>query len=194
MNDLVKILEAATENGKPVSPDFLPLVYDELRILARQLMAREDPRQTLQPTALVHEAWLSISTDKAWTWNDRAHFFRSAALAMRHILVDRARAKASLKRGANPEILELFEHGLDIVDSSMDERILLVDELMNRLKLTDPETERLVTLKFFGGLTHEEIAAMEGVTVRTIERHWAYAKAKMFRMLQTLQNEEPGTV
>lgn len=190
LNDLVKILHAATEKGRPLSPEFLPLVYDELRALARNLMSREDPGQTLQPTALVHEAWISISKGNEWSWSDRTHFFRAAAMAMRHILVDRARIKATLKKGEKPEILDIFEHGLEIEDASIDERVLLVDELMKRLERSDPESERLVTLKFFGGLTNEEIAAMEGVTVRTIERHWAYAKAKMFRMFKKLREEE----
>lgn len=147
-------------------------------------MSQAEPGHTLQATALVHEAWIKLSGDEERSWSDRSHFFRAAAQAMRHILVDRARAKASLKRGENPEFLDISIHGLDVADTTLDERVLLVDEMMNRLEQEDPESVRVISLKFFGGLTNKEIAAMDGVTERTVERHWAYAKTLLYQMIR----------
>ena len=175
MNDIRRILEAASQHGGQVSSELLPLVYDELRALAARGLASEREGQTLQATALVHEAWLRLSGDEEMQWNDRAHFFRAAAQAMRRILVDRARAKASLKRGENRELLDI--QGLDI-------EVLLVDEMMDRMEERDPDSARVITLKFFGGLTNKEIAEMDGVTERTIERQWAYARAKLLQMIR----------
>ena len=182
MSELTRILQSASGGGCPVSAELLPLVYDELRNLAQKRLAREAPGQTLQATALVHEAWISLAGNEERSWIDRGHFFRAAAQAMRHILVDRARAKASLKRGANPEIIDI--EGLDIADTTIDERVLLVDEMMTRLEQVDPESVRVITLKFFGGLTNKEIAAMDGVAERTVERYWAFARAKLLRMIR----------
>ena len=150
------------------------------------------PGQTLQATALVHEAWLKLSRDEERTWNDRSHFFRAAAQAMRHIVVDRARAKATQKRGENPDMISIEVHGLDVEDTTLDERVLQVDEMMNRLEQEDPESVRLISLKFFGGLTNKEIAAMDGVTERTIERHWAFARARLFQMIRKDSVDDSG--
>ncbi len=181
MSELTKILESASGSGRPAA-ELLPLVYDELRNLARKKLAKEDQGQTLQATALAHEAWLSLAGNEERSWSDRSHFFRAAAQAMRHILVDRARAKARLKRGARPEIVDI--EGLDIADTTIDERVLLVDEMMTRLERVDPESVRVITLKFFGGLSNKEIAAMDGVAERTVERYWAFARAKLLRMIR----------
>jgi RNA polymerase sigma factor (TIGR02999 family) len=182
MVDIREILESVKRTGTPVSAEMLPLVYDELRNLAAGYMAREVSGQTLQPTALVHEAWLRLTKEDARLWSDRAHFFRAAAQAMRHILVDRARAKASLKRGANAKTLNVY--GLDLADATMDERVLLVDEMLDRLEKENPEGALVISLKFFGGLTEKEIAAMHGVTERTVRRQWAYARTRLFQMLR----------
>lgn len=184
MKELTRILESASGSGSLISSELLPLVYDELRSLARKRMANASAGETLQATALVHEAWLKISADDEKLWCDRAHFFRTAAQAMRHILVDRARAKASQKRGENPEMVEIEAHGLEVAAASMDERVLLVDEMMRRLEEEEPDCVRVISLKFFGGLTNAEIAAMDEVTERTVERRWAYAKARLFRMMR----------
>ena len=165
-----------------MSAELLPLVYDELRNLAKKRLAREDPGQTLQATALVHEAWISLAGGEERSWSDRSHFFRAAAQAMRHILVDRARAKARLKRGAKPEIVDI--EGLDIFDTTINERVLLVDVMLTRLEQVVPESVRVITLKFFGGLSNKEIAAMDGVGERTVERYWAFARAKLLRMIR----------
>ena len=190
LNELTKLLQSASGNGRLVAAELLPLVYDELRTLARQRLSREAPGQTLQATALVHEAWLKLSGEEERSWSDRAHFFRAAAQAMRHILVDRARSKASLKRGKNAELLDI--HDFDVADTSIDERVLLVDEMMSRLEQEDPDSVRVISLKFFGGLTNKEIATVDGVTERTVERHWAYAKAKLFQMIREEAGEESG--
>ncbi|MES2571418.1 MAG: ECF-type sigma factor [Verrucomicrobiota bacterium] len=190
MSELTRILQSASGSGSLVSAELLPLVYDELRSLARSRMSKAEPGQTLQATALVHEAWIKISGDEERSWSDRAHFFRAAAQAMRHILVDRARAKARLKRGENLELLDIHVHGLDVANTTLDERVLLVDETMSRLEQEDPESGRVISLKFFGGLTNKEIAAMDGVAERTVERHWAYAKARLFQMIRE-ETEKP---
>lgn len=188
-NEIMRILEVASgsQGERPVSSELLPLVYDELRNLAAQRISQQAPGQTLQATALVHEAWLRLVGDEDRDWTDRAHFFRAAAMAMRSILVDRARAKSRLKRNARREFVNL--EALDVADTSLDERVLLVDEMMERLEQDDPVSARVISLKFFGGLTNKEIAAMDRVTERTVERQWAYAKARFFQMV----SEDEGT-
>ncbi len=192
LSELTRILETAGGSARPLSAELLPLVYDELRNIARERMSNLAPGQTLQPTALVHEAWLKLSSDEARAWNDRTHFFRAAAQAMRQILVDRARAKATHKRVVNPEAFEM--QSFDLADATLDERVLLVDEMMARLEQEEPDSVRLITLKFFGGLTNQEIAAMDGVAERTVERHWAYAKALLYQMIREETGDETATV
>ena len=191
MDALTRILQSASGSGSLVSAELLPLVYDELRNLARKRMSEQSPGETLQATALVHEAWIKISGNEERSWSDRSHFFRAAAQAMRHILVDRARAKARLKRGENVELLDISVHGFEVADTTLDERVLLVDEMMGRLEQEDPESVRVISLKFFGGLTNKEIAAMDGVAERTVERHWAYAKARLFQMIREETGNDP---
>lgn len=164
------------------SEELLPLVYDELRQLAAARMAGERPGQTLQPTALVHEAWMRLSDQDGRNWNDRAHFFRAAAQAMRRILVDRAREKSSLKRGEGVKALDIAE--FDLADTNRDDRVLLIDEMLERLEGEDPDGARVVSMKFFGGLTEKEIAEIHCVTERTVRRQWAYARARLFQMIQ----------
>ena len=188
VSNIRKILESATPTCSRVSSELLPLVYDELRVLAAKRLRNEKDEQTLQPTALVHEAWLSISGNEERFWDNRRHFFRAASQAMRHILVDRARARDTQKRGARPEMIDI--EGLDIADASVDERVLMVDEMMTKLERDDPDSVRLITLKFFGGLTHKEIAEMDGVTERTVERNWAFVKAKLYRMIRRETGDE----
>ena len=192
LSELTRILETAGGSALPMSAELLPLVYDELRNVARARMSNLAPGQTLQPTALVHEAWLKLSSEEGRVWNDRAHFFRAAAQAMRQILVDRARAKATSKRAVNPEVFEMQQ--FDLADATLDERVLLVDEMMKRLEADEPDSVRLITLKFFGGLTNQEIAAMDGVTERTVERHWAYAKALLYQMIREETGDEAASV
>mgnify|MGYP000047140987 CR=1 FL=1 len=181
MSDISKILEASTVQGRPVSGDLLPLIYDELRSLAAKKLPKGRSEQTIQATALVHEAWLRLGGDESLEWNDRAHFFRAAALAMRNILVDRARRKAAIKHGGDQERLSA-DH-VNLAAASQDERVLLVNDVLEQLELEHPDRAQVVSLKFFGGLTNKEIAAVQGVAEKTVERHWAYAKARLYQMI-----------
>lgn len=181
MTELTQILKAV-ERGEENSTDRLfALVYDELRRIAAAKMAQEPAYQTLQPTALVHEAWLRLSREEEARWQNRGHFFAAAAEAMRRILIERARKKARPKHGGDRQRVEI--EGLEIADSTPDEKILLVDEALERLQREDPEKARVVVLKFFGGLTNLEVAETLKVTERTIERQWAFAKAWLFESI-----------
>jgi RNA polymerase sigma factor (TIGR02999 family) len=187
-----KGIESEQRPGDGMSgEELLPVVYDELRRLAASRLAREAAGATLQPTALVHEAWLRVSGHQDRNWVDRSHFFRTAALAMRRILVDRARQKASLKGGGEGG-REIFAFSPDFNDATPDDRLLLIDECLQRLEKEDPDSARIVLLKFFAGLTNQEAANTLGVNVRTIERQWAYAKAALFQMVRELQSHETG--
>lgn len=180
--DITRMLEAASGEGKLPSEDLLPLVYDELRSLASAGMSRENPGHTLQATALVHEAWLRLAGNEPRQWNDRAHFFRTAAQVMRRILVDRARQKASVKHGGTHTRVDIND--VNLAESTPDDRILLVNEALGKLEKKDPEAAQIITMKFFGGLTNREIAESLGISDRTVDRRWNFAKANLFRMLE----------
>lgn len=182
MSEITLVLQAVGRGESRASEELLPLVYDELRQLAAARMAHEAAGQTLQPTALVHEAWLRLVTEGDRSWQNRAHFFRAAAQAMRRILVDRARHKSSLKCGGDRQRLNIED--LDLAAATPDDKILLIDDALARLEAEDPESARVITLKFFGGLTNKEAAKTLGVTERTVEREWAYAKACLYEMIQ----------
>lgn len=160
----------------------LPLVYAELRRLAAARMVQEAPGQTLQPTALVHEAWLRLVSDSDRTWENRGHFFAAAAEAMRRILIERARQRSRLKHGGGQVRLNIED--LELADTTPEDKIVLIDEALSQLKIEDPELERLVVLKYFGGLDREEIAQSLNLSTRTFDRQWAYAKAWLFRYIQ----------
>lgn len=182
MSEITLLLEAVDRGESRAAEELLPLVYDELRHLAAARLNRAAGGQTLQPTALVHEAWLRLVNQGDRSWNNRAHFFRAAAQAMRHILVDMSRHKASLKGGSGRERLSLDD--VNLAATGPDDRILLVDEALARLEAEDPDSARLVTLKFFGGFTNQETARMLGLSERTLERQWAYAKGCLFELIQ----------
>jgi RNA polymerase sigma factor (TIGR02999 family) len=182
MSDVTHILVEASRGNPQATDELLPLVYEELRRIAAARMAQEAAGQTLQPTALVHEAWLRMVGEGARTWQNRAHFFGAASEAMRRILIDNARRKSRLKRGGDQQRIDLEE--VDLAAASPDDKILLIDEALERLKAEDEEKGRIVVMKFFGGLTNQEVAQNLGVTERTVERQWAYAKAWMFRQIQ----------
>ncbi len=181
MNDLTLLLQSVGGGVSSPSNELLPLVYQELRRHAAVRMAHELPGQTLQPTALVHEAWLRMVGGGNQRWQNRAHFFGAAAEAMRRILIERARRRAALKRGANAERLNLDE--VELPAASPDEKAVLIDEALEELRQRDPAKAQVVMLKFFGGRTNQEVAEMMGVTERTVERHWAFAKVWLFEAI-----------
>jgi len=182
-NDITQVLQAVRNGQHPASMELLPLVYSELRRLASSRMAQEAAGQTLQATALVHEAWLRMVGDGDRTWENRAHFFGAAAEAMRRILIENARRKSRLKRGGGQTRLDIED--LNLAEATPDDKILLMDEALEQLRSEDPEKARIVVLKFFGGLTNQEVAGTVGTTERTVERQWAYAKAWLFRKIRS---------
>jgi RNA polymerase sigma factor (TIGR02999 family) len=184
MGEVTLILQAIGRGEKYTSEDLIPLVYDELRRLAAVRLANEAAGQTLQPTALVHEAWVRLTENNAQAWENRAHFFAAAAEAMRRILIDRARRKSSSKHGGGQERVDIEK--IDLAGALPDETILLVDEALERFKVENPEAAQIVIFKFFGGLTNEEIVAITGKSDRTIRRQWDYAKAWLFKCMQDL--------
>ncbi len=182
MSDITLMLGAVARGQKQASEDLLPLVYEELRRLAALRMAHEAAGHTLQPTALVHEAWLQLVGDGERSWQNRAHFFGAAADAMRRILIDKARRKARIKHGGGQTRLNIQE--IDLAETTPDDNVLLIDEALRQLEDEDPEQARVVVLKFFGGLTNLEVAETLGIGERTVERQWACAKARLFRWLR----------
>jgi RNA polymerase sigma factor (TIGR02999 family) len=179
MSDITLVLQSMSQDQSAGSEKLLPLVYEELRRLAAARMAQEAAGQTLQPTALVHEAWLRLVGDGDRTWQNRAHFFGAAAEAMRRILIERARRKARLKRGSGQAPLNIDD--FELTAPPPDERVLLVEEALQKLEAHDPSLARIVTLKFFGGLTNQEVGEVLGVGERTVLNHWSYAKAWLLR-------------
>lgn len=178
MSDVTLVLDAINRGESQASEELLPLVYDELRRIAAARMAQESAGHTLQPTALVHEVWLRLTGGQKQSWENRAHFFGAAAEAMRRILIERARRKSRLKRGSGQALLDIAD--LDVIAVMPDDKILLVDEALEQLKLEDPEKSKVVMLKFFAGLTNEQVAEIMNVNERTVRRQWEFAKAWLF--------------
>lgn len=180
MHDITRILSAIEQGDPRTSEQLLPLVYEELRQLARQRLAREMPGQTLQATALVHEAYLRLANaQQAQAWDSRGHFFAAAAEAMRRILVDVARLKGSDRRGGGRKGFELLDG--DLLTFAMSDEILDLDEALTRLGEMDGRAAELVKLRVFAGMTIEEAASHLGVSPRTANRSWAYARAWLGR-------------
>jgi RNA polymerase sigma factor (TIGR02999 family) len=181
---MTQITQALQEldRGGSAADDLLPLVYNDLRRQAGAQMAREAAGQTLQPTALLHEAWLRLTRDGATAWQNRAHFFGAAAEAMRRILIENARRKSRLKRGANPVRVDFDQ--LELAAADEEEKLLLIDDALEQLRAQDAEKAQVVVLKFFGGRTNREVAEILGVTERTVERHWAYAKVWLYQCIR----------
>ncbi len=182
MSDVTRILSAIDQGEPHAAEQLLPIVYDELRKLAAAKLAQEKPGQTLQATALVHEAYLRlVDAERVQQWNSRGHFFAAAAEAMRRILVEQARRKKSDKAGGGWQRQELLDAEL-AVDSTGDD-LFAVDEALSNLAATHPRAARLVHLRFFLGQTLEEAAAHLGLQIRTAYRDWAYARAWLRREL-----------
>jgi RNA polymerase sigma factor (TIGR02999 family) len=184
MSEVTRLLDAAAGGDGRAAAELLPLVYDELRELAAARMAAESPGQTIQPTALVHEAYLRlIGPDPGQHWNSRGHFFAAAAEAMRRILINRARDKGRLKRGGGRRRLEL-DHLTD-PGTATDEDLLDLDDALTRLATAYPAAVKLVELRFFAGLSLDDAAAALGMARRTADRQWAFARAWLFDALGT---------
>lgn len=165
--------------------NLLVMVYDELRRLAAMQMGRQNGGvQTLQPTALVHEAWLRLSSANSGQWKDQQHFFRTAAVAMRQILVDRARGRNALKRGGGARV-DLESAGEIAPEQDPEAHLLIMDDCLARMEIDHPECARVVQLKFFAGLSNQETAEMLGASLRTVERQWAFARAKLYQMIRS---------
>jgi RNA polymerase sigma factor (TIGR02999 family) len=189
MSEVTQILHAIEQGDAKAADELLPLVYQELRRLAAHKMANEAPGQTLQPTALVHEAYLRlVGANQPQQWEGRGHFFAAAAEAMRRILVDRAREKKALKRGGNWERVEI--DAVELLSPMPDEELLVLDEALNRLATVDTRAAEMVKLCFFVGLTQEEAARELGVSVSTAERVWGFARAWLLREVRKERGAE----
>ena len=181
MPDVSQLLGGAATGDPKAAAELLPLVYDELRKLAAARMAAEAPGQTLQPTALVHEAYLRlVGSAPGQVWNGRTHFFAAAAEAMRRILVDNARRKQGPKHGGGRRRVDLAD---DLAAGESRDHVLEIDEALTRLQAVDPVAARLVELRYFGGLTMGEAADDLGLSVRTAERNWTFARTWIHREL-----------
>jgi RNA polymerase sigma factor (TIGR02999 family) len=176
MTEVTRILSAIEQGDPSAAEQLLPLVYDELRKLAAHRLAREKPGQTLQATALVHEAYLRlVDTEKVQHWNSRGHFFAAAAEAMRRILIGNARRRHAQKRGGQVQRVDL--DALELADRTASEKLLAMEDALTRLAGKDPVKGELVKLRYFAGLTNQEAAAILGISTATADRYWAYARA-----------------
>jgi RNA polymerase sigma factor (TIGR02999 family) len=191
MHEGTRILSAIEQGDPSAAEQLLPLVYEELRKLAAQKMANEKPGQTLQATALVHEAYLRlVDVEKAQHWNSRGHFFAAAAEAMRRILVESARRKRRLKRGGRMRRNDLGE--VEGQGELRHDELLDLDAALARLEQEDPQKASLVRLRFFAGLSQEEAAQVLGLSAVTAKRHWRYARAWLRREMQQGGDASPG--
>jgi len=182
MARVTSLLNKAGAGSLQASTELLPLVYDQLRALAERKMQQERPDQTLQATALVHEAYLRlVDTTKVQLWESRWHFFAAAAESMRRILVEKARRRGRIKRGGEMHRVDLNSLELTIHDPP--DQLIALDDALGELAKKHPEKARLVDLRYFGGLNHEEAARAIGVSVSTADRHWAYARAWLYRRM-----------
>ena len=188
VSEVTRILSAIEEGDPNAAEQLLPLVYEELRLLAAQRLAHEKPGQTLQATALMHEAYLRLTASPGREsgedvrWDHRGHFFATAAEAMRRILLNRARDKKRLKRGGERHRVDL-DH-IEIALDSNDEDLMALDEALTHFAAEDPDAARLVNLRFFAGLTLTDAAASLGLSRRTAERQWTYARAWLYARLR----------
>jgi RNA polymerase sigma factor (TIGR02999 family) len=191
MTEITGILSAIEQGDPHASGQLLPLVYDELRRLAAQRLAQENPGQTLQATALVHEAFLRlVDTEKVQHWNSRGHFFAAAAEAMRRILIEQARRKRRLKHGGDRKRVD-FDEALSIAAGPSQE-LLALDEVLNRLEATDPLAAKVVKLRYFAGLTMPQTAEVLAISLRQAERNWTFAKTWLHRELTQVAASDSG--
>jgi len=187
--DITQLLIDAREGDSTATNELLPLVYDRLRALAQEMMQQERSDHTLQATALVHEAYLKLVDQKRVQWQDRAHFFAVAAQAIRRILVDHARGHGRAKRGGGRAKLTLNEELAATYEEIID--VVALDDALARLAESHPQHARITEMRFFAGLTIEEAAAVLGTSTRTVDRHWRYARAWLFRALSADDRGSP---
>jgi len=190
MSDVTRILEAAQQGDSTAADQLLPLVYGELRRLATHKMASEASGHTLQPTALVHEAWLRLVGNENQKWDGRGHFFAAAAEAMRRILIERARRKRAVRHGGgqSPADVDDFE----IAAPVQDDELLAISEALDKFALRDKQKAELVKLRYFVGLTLEETAEVLGVAVPTASRWWSYSRAWLCQEIERQKNNSRG--
>jgi RNA polymerase sigma factor (TIGR02999 family) len=192
MSEVTRILSAIEKGDPHAAEELLPLVYDELRRLAAQKLAQEKPGQTLQATALVHEAYLRlVDRETQQRWDSRGHFFAAAAEAMRRILVEQARRKGRLKRGHGHKRVDLDQ--MEITTDELGFDIVAVDQALTKLAGKHPEKAELVKLRYFAGCTVAEAANILRISTTTADRHWTYARAWLFRELSPEEGAEPGS-
>lgn len=183
MSDITQILQSLDSGDPTAAEQLLPLVYGELRKLAAAKMAHESPNQTLQPTALVHEAWLRLTGNENVKWNGRAHFFGAAAEAMRRILIDNARRKHAVRHGGNQQRLDIDD--VEIAAPARDEELLAINEALEAFAKVDAPKAELVKLRYFVGLTNEEAAEILGISAPTARHWWNYARAWLYQKIQS---------
>jgi len=195
MSEVTRILNAIEQGDVQASNELLPLVYEELRRLAAQKMSQESPGRTLQATALVHEAYLRLVGSENQKWNGRGHFFAAAAEAMRRILIEDARRRKSLRRGGGHERVDIDEAALSDDRNSVSDELIALDEALEKLSQKDKISADLVKLRYFAGLTGEQVADVLGISHNTADAYWAYARAwlcvEIARDSRTSQNEAP---
>ena len=189
LGDVTQILQSVEQGDSKAAEALLLMVYDELRRLASIRMAKERPGQTLQPTALVHEAWLQLVGERHSTWNSRNHFFKAAAEAMRRILIANARRKRREKHGGHLKRVPIDE--IEVPADADPDTLLLVNEALDRLAERDPVKAELVKLRFIVGLSNEETAQVLSLSVPTVKRYWTFARAWMFDEITRLQGASP---
>jgi len=182
MSEVTRILKALEQGEKHDSADLLPLLYDELRQLAAQKLSRERPGQTLQATALVHEAWLRLAGPGEHQWNGRGHFFAAAAEAMRRILIESARRKNRQKHGGGLERTDI--EVVDLPCPMPSDELLALEEALTELEKLDPVGAQIVKLRFFAGLTHPQIAQVLDTSLSTVERSWAFSRVWLFQRVR----------
>lgn len=182
-NPFTLLLERADHGDAAAAAELFPLVYGELRRIAAAQLSREAPGQTLQPTALVHEAWMRLASSDGQAWKSRSHFVAAAAESMRRVLVDAARRKLRVKRGAGAERVDLVES--QVPEPLADQRILEVNDALGVLQREAPELAEVVMLRFFAGLNHHEVGALLGLNEKTIRRRWELARLRLHALIES---------
>ncbi|MHC4557316.1 MAG: sigma-70 family RNA polymerase sigma factor [Planctomycetota bacterium] len=182
MSDVTRILNAIEQGDARATDELLPIVYEELRLLAAQKLSQEPPGQTLQATALVHEVYIRLVEAECQSWNSRNHFFMAAAEAMRRILIENARRKKSLKHGGSRQRVDLESAAMSIDESPDD--VIALDEALTKLGLEDPTKANLVKLRYFAGLSIDQAAEILGISRATAIRHWSFTRAWLFQRIK----------